>query len=304
MKRILIALPFVFAFGACQENSAAHMTPCQVGDYSHEQVLALKADSYADLEEAALNQLALDLLPCLGSPDPKIRDGLVYESYALWLRANLINDSTKTLLFEGVLSQLNGPDSVDGFTRPFAALDMSELARADRLSAYLTDEQRQNLVQAAARYMSGITDYRGFDDIEGWRHGVAHTADLMLQLSLNPHISNEQILVLRSALVTQIAPQNGHVYIHGEPERLARPILYMARRGAITEENWQVWFETLADPAPYGSWGDVYKSEAGLAKLHNTKAFLNAIYINASETQNENIKALLPAARAALMKLP
>ena len=32
-----------------------------------------------------------------------------------------------------------------------------------------------------------VRDYRGFDAKQGWRHGVAHGADLLLQLSRNRH---------------------------------------------------------------------------------------------------------------------
>ncbi len=304
MRRLFLSTAMVIGLSACQDGPDTKIAPCQIGAYSYEQVLDLLAEKYAGLTPENINQLALDLLPCVGSPDPKIRDQLVYQSYMGWLRNDMLNDETKIKLFENVMTILAGPASADGFARPFAALDMSEIARADRVQPYLSPAQRSVLVQATATYMQGITDYRGYDEAQGWRHGVAHTADLILQLCLNKNISDEQIETLRDALTTQIAPASGHAYIFGESERLARPVFYMARRGAFSQEDWDGWFAALAAPAPYAAWGDVYKSQAGLAKLHNTKAFLGAIYLNANETQNENMRMLLPGARAALINLP
>jgi len=308
MRTLIWFSALAMGLQACSQAPIDKANPtvqeCNVGSYAQADILALKAQKFAGLEEAAINQIAFDMLPCLGHPDPAIRDGLVYESLSGFLRAEQITDATKLKMFDYVLSVLTGSAAEGSYNRPFAALDMSELARADRVNAYLSDAQRDLLVQSTAQYMASITDYRGFVDGEGWRHGVAHTADLILQLSLNPKITDSQLHTLQTALATQIAPTSGHAYIHGEPERMARAVLYIANRGVILDEKWGTWFAKLADPEPMAAWNDVYKSEAGLAKLHNTKAFVSAIYINAAETKNENIKALLAPARAALIKLP
>jgi hypothetical protein len=272
-------------------------------------VLALKNKGYKDVSQDQLGQIALGLVPCLGHKDTDIRDGLVYESYAQFLRGDALSAATKIELFESVLSAFSisedlTDDDPTSFTRPFAALDLSELARADRISAYLSVEQRENLVLATVNYLNTMTDYRGFDDQEGWRHGIAHTADLVLQMTLNPNIGDDQLTRLRTALSAQIAPKSGHAYIHGESERLARPIIYMARRGSFDAQNWHEWAAQLGDPAPLTSWNNAYISEQGLARLHNIKAFLNVIYINANESSNENIKMLYPASRDVLLTLP
>ena len=57
----------------------------------------------------------------------------------------------------------------------------------------MTDEQLQQAVDAAARYLQSVRDYRGFDEREGWRHGVAHGSDLIWQLAVNPRTSKSQL---------------------------------------------------------------------------------------------------------------
>lgn len=306
-KTIHFLLLLALSVGGCSNvtfHSGPKKSACMIGEFTKDEALRVKQAEFGDITPVELNQFALDLLPCVGDPDPEMRDGIVYESLSFLLRNEMLSDETKTQLMTAMMKTLNGPDDKNGFLKPFAALDLSELARADRIEPYLSTEQRSELVVITASYLEGISDYRGFEDDEGWRHGVAHSADIVLQLTLNKNITDAQLADLRDAVGSQIAPLSGHAYIHGESERLARPILYMARRGTISQEQWADWIAPLADPAPFEHWGDVYKSEAGLTKLHNTKAFLNAIYVNASATSDENIKMLETPALTALKQLP
>src|SRR5258705_220852 len=82
----------------------------------------------------------------------------------------------------------------------------------------------------ALQGLLGVTDRRGFDATQGWRHGVAHGADLLLQLGLNPALSAAQLDAIVQAIASQVAPAGEHFYVYGEPERLARPIAYIAKR--------------------------------------------------------------------------
>lgn len=82
-----------------------------------------------------------------------------------------------------------------------------------------------------------MRDYRGFDDRQGWRHGVAHGADLLMQLSLNPAFGKPELTRIRDAVAAQVMPA-GHAYVFGEGERMAAPIVYIARRGVFTEAEW------------------------------------------------------------------
>ena len=311
MKSIfLILLPLSLAVAGCSnitfnnDKVGKKTTACQVGDFSKDDLKRIKQSEFKDVTDEEVNEFALNLLSCVGDPDPEIRDGIVYESLSFLLRNEKLSDATKIKLTTSLLDVLQGPDDKKGFLKPFAALDLSELARADRIRPYLNTEQRASLVSTTATYMRQIDDYRGYDNKVGWRHAVAHTSDIMLQLSLNDNVTIQQLLGLSQALATQVSPDNGHAYIHGESERLARPILYMARRGKLSQLEWDTWFAQIADPAPFKTWNEVFTSEAGLAKLHNTKAFVNAIYVNASASENENLIVLRNSALSVLTKLP
>ena len=250
-------------------------------------------------------RFAIELVECLGDPDSSVRDGIAYEGYVTLLRGKQLREETVRSLRSTMipLLQSSAEDEL-GFRKPFVALALAEVARTDRVEPLFSDEEREHLVSASVNYMSSVSDYRGFDAEEGWRHGVAHTADLLMQLTLNESINQAQLIRIRDAIGAQVAPDGEHFYIYGEPERLARPILFMANRDAFTEQQWIDWFTALSDPTPFDNWRDIYSSQAGLAKLHNTRAFAEAIYVNTVGSERSGLQALAAGALLLLKALP
>lgn len=246
------------------------------------------------------DSLALALLPCLSSTDPALRDGIVYEALSRWLRGNLLSQPTRATLLERLSADLApGVDDPDGVRRPFAALVLSEVARSDRKAAWMTPAQRDALVTRTSDYLRSITDRRGFEAGIGWRHGVAHSADLMLQLVLNPQVDKAQLDRMLAALATQVAPP-GHAYVYGEPDRFARPVLFAAARNLHSDAEWKAWLAGVAAPAPYASWRAAVGTEAGLAKRHDLHVFLLALYAGARDAEDPAMLRLAPMAKALL----
>lgn len=263
--------------------ASADVQGCRPLDLDRGSLLGIRASGFEIEDPARREQFARALLDCLGDPDPTLRDGVAYEGFATLLRGKQLSRDTVRHLRTALLDQLEDREAdASGVRRPFAALVLSEVARADRIEETFSAAERNDLVDRASAYVRGVRDYRGFDADQGWRHGVAHGADLLMQLALNPAVADAQLLEIRSAVAAQIAPPGEHFYIYGEPGRLARPVLFLAQRGAFTEAEWSGWFEALASPAPLESWGDAFASQEGLAKLHNTKAFALAIYTDAT----------------------
>lgn len=292
------ALLLLFASGCA---SAA----CPPASHDQESLTGLRESGFAIAESAARDALAIELLDCLASPDPHLRDRIAYEGIATWLRAGLVSLDARQQMLDALLNTLTRTDiDPDRFHRPFAALSLSELARTDRIAAWLSDAQRERLVAAAADYLQSINDYRGFDDREGWRHGVAHAADVLLQLVLNPAMSDDQTQRILQALASQIAPPGEHFYVFGEPERLARPFVYAALRKTRDLEALQAWLEQVAQPSPLPDWQSAFDSRAGLARRHNVRAFLAAVYVASRDAQDPSITALAPKALALIRGIP
>ncbi|MDZ4692593.1 DUF2785 domain-containing protein [Terricaulis sp.] len=296
MKRLAVAAALL-ALAACATAPALAQSACQPAGYSRAQLDALKAAEWALPDDTARNRLALALTSCLGSPDPTLRDGIAFEGLQHWLRARQLTPETMRMLAADLQTQLGAPDA-QGFRQPFGALVLSEVARADRVEPYLDASTRTRLLDASLAYFTSVRDYRGFDAREGWRHGVAHGADLMLQLSLNPAFGKPELERILDAIAGQVAPDE-HFYIYGESERLARPIIFMAQRGLISEEEWTRWF------AHFPTAGEnMFASQAGLARRHNVNAFLQTIWLNARLSESTADDVLLPGAEAAIRAMP
>ncbi len=265
--------------------------------------MTVLADSGFAIEEAqARNALARELVDCLGHPDPYWRDGIAYEALAGWIRAGRLEP--KTLLdlhvrLSGALAA--GAADRSGFRKSFSALVLASLVEADRDRAFLGDGAVGTLVGVATAWFESIRDYRGFDARTGWRHAIAHGADLLAQLAVHPRTTGDDIDRIIGALETQVAPSSGHFYVHGEPERLALPLLYIAGRNLYTTAQWQDWFAGIAAVPDDGN---LFGSAPALARRHNLQALLLVLYVNASESKDPALRdALLPAVTQTLRLL-
>lgn len=287
MKRILCLLLTTLAIPPIAAGE-----DCPPQGYSREQLLDLRVGGFVLESAEDRDALALALSACLSEPDPAIRDGVVFEGLSTWLRAGQLSPDTTKNLYAILLTQISNVGDTGGFQQPFAALVLSEVARTDRIDPWMTPEMRNELVVTAAGYLENISDYRGFSETEGWRHGVAHGSDLVLQLVLNPNINAGQIAVMMNAVAAQVDPAGAVFYIYGEPGRLARAVFYAYTRGEVDEAFWEGWFERVSNPAPLDSWRAAFTSQAGLAKRHNTIEFLLAMHLNASSIEGEQAKQL------------
>lgn len=277
---------------------------CPPKGYTEPGLQALKKSEFLIADDNQRQILALVLLPCLASPNPVLRDGIAFEALSFWLRKDQLNLSTRQTLLADLQSRIDsGKPDKNGFSAPFSALVLSEVARTDRIKAWMSFEQRNALVNSTANYLAGIRDYRGFDDKQGWRHAVAHSSDLAMQLALNSTLEKGRLDLLLNATTQQIAPTT-HSYIHGESERLLRPVLYIAKRDLHDEREWQAWIDKLVQPAPLAKWEDAFSSSAGLAKRHNLQAFLLLLHVNTLQSENKSWQTLNRLSLEALKKLP
>jgi len=281
--------------------AAPAFAACPPEGQSRESLQALKLLKFTVPDVVERQTLANGLLDCLGDPDPALRDGIAYEALTQWMRADQLDAEGLRALRDRLYAMLAAEDAT-GFAKPFAALTLSEIARTDRIKSWMAPEERAAMVNAAGTFVESVRDYRGYDDTEGWRHGLAHGADWMMQLALNPVLDRAQLDRLLASVATQVVPETPHAYIFGEPGRLARPVLYAAKRGLYTEAEWQAWFTALVPKL--GEASKAYNDSAWLARRHNLMAFLMSVYLDADQSDDVQLKQLKPAVVAALKTVP
>lgn len=298
MKRIWAALGGTVLMtalpGAANANEACAVARPDDGDLK-----AFAARYFVAADNAAIDAL----IACLDNPDSAIRDDFAFALWTQALRGKHLKPDGLRYAMQRLTAILAAPDDSAGFRRPFAVLALSEVARADRVEPFLTETELHGLAATGATYLRGVTDYRGFVEGEGWRHGVAHGADLLMQLALNPRLARADADLLLGAIAAQVAPPGSHAYVHGEARRLARPLLFLARRPDIDDAAWSAWFQTL-HPGDAPRWKAPHSSTEGLAAVHNITAFADAVYVAASESQDPQVRRLAPLAIALLKALP
>ena len=287
---------FMLALGAANLAIAA----CQPDSQIRTDMLAIKEKNWVVEDDARRQALALTLADCLDHPDPVLRDELAFDGLSAWMRGEKLQVATLTTLRTKMLADLQqNTEDEHGFLRPFAILTLAELVRVDRRQPYLSKQERIDIVNAGSNYLTSLQDYRGFDEKDGWRHGIAHSADLMLQLALNPAIEKPQHETMLAAIASQVAPAS-HFYKYGEGARLMTAIYYLAKTPSFTAREWESWFNNLMEqhskPGPY--------NQARLAQRHNLSGFLLPLYYSVRESTDATLKErLLPALREALKKV-
>lgn len=291
--RLMLIVLFILA--------AAPAMACPPPGYDKPALQALKKNGFAVADPARRRELAQALVACLGDPDPELRDGIAFEALSQWMRADAFDAAQMGALRDRLYGLLDGPEG-EGYARPFAALVLSEVARTDRIKPWMSAAERAAMVDKAAAYVEGVRDYRGYDDVQGWRHGVAHGADWLMQLALNPALDRAQADRILAAVAAQAVPASGHAYVFGEPERLARPVLFVAQRGLHSDAEWAAWFAALVPRI--GDAKQAYRNVAWLARRHDLTGLLQNIYLQAGNSQDPKIRTLQPAVLAAIKAIP
>lgn len=280
----------------------APLTGCKPLGMTKAELETLKSNGWVFDNTLKRDAFLLALSECTSATDPAYRDLLAFEAAQGLVRKGDVGPAVLGRLADLFESQLIKPDPT-GVRRPFAALNLAEIARADRVAPFMTAERRRAMITAATAYMRSIKDYRGFDPKTGYRHAVAHAADLLMQLTLNPAMDKAALLEIRDAIGAQVAP-TATSYVTGESERLARPIFFIAQRGLLSAEEWSGWFAALADPGPLKSWDGYHLKSEAIARRHNAQAFLTAVYVSADASDNPAYKPLATASLEAIKKLP
>ena len=282
---------------------AAAQATCPPDGYDIATLRSLRVQHFAVADLGRRQALALGLLACLASPDGEVRDQIGYEAFAYWRIARALDAATWSGVVDELQRRLAAPADAAGVAAPFAALVLAEAVHADRDAPFLDDARRRALLDAALEYFSTVRDYRGFDETTGWRHGVAHGADLLGELALEPAFDAAQLTRILQALAQQVVAHDDHVYVFGESERIAAAAIRVAGRKRMPAAAWKTWIAGIAAPAPFARWPDAYDSLRGFAKRQNTMNFLLALYAGLARSGDAGLRALAPGVGAAMRPL-
>lgn len=226
--------------------------------------------------ESPADELALQLVDCLGSPHPELRDRIGYEVLTYWLRGEHVSNETRRALLTTLSANVrNGADDA-ALLRSFSALVLAELLRSDANDAFMTDAERAVVLSDVTTALEKETDFRGLVHDLGWVHPVAHMSDVLWRLGLHPATTGTDAEAILAALGPKIAP-TATSYAFNESDRMARVVVILIRRSLLAPEVVVEWLAGFESPRTLETWGAAFQSPEGMAELHNTKLFLRAL---------------------------
>ena len=227
---------------------------------------------------------------CLASSNPAIRDDIAFKTLSTSLRSGELSTDQVTMVYNLLIDELN-KQGKSVHHHSFVVLSLAEVARVDRLTPFLNEDKRKQLIDTAIDSLVHVNDYSGFDDDIGYIHQIAHASDLVLQLALNDAIDKASLESLSLALQKAVNPSTLHFYHYGEPDRLVRATVYLMLRESLDLDYWTKWLENAAQP-PQKTWQDAYSNNKGLAALHNTQSFFGRLLLWTADSKNPKLKVI------------
>ena len=219
----------------------------------------------------------------IGSPDPQLRDELIYSAFARWIyRDGLLTGQQMLSLLETMLDDRHmffhmgetNNDSV--FTRAFSVLVLPLLLNVHRRMPYLTLLNITTVKKELIRFLDEEQDRRGFVVGKGWAHAIAHAADALDELVMCKEMTRSDLLDVLY-VVGRVVCDSHQVFTHGEEERLGTVLLSIIERHALPDEDICLWIESFSDPVLA-----VQQQPAKMYIRANAKNFLQSLYFRLS----------------------
>lgn len=202
----------------------------------------------ARLQENALysvgNSLLTNMLDNIGALDSKLRDQLIYSSFAEWIGNNVITNEQVVWLTTQVrqrnllFKQIYEPQNDAVYTRTFTALLLTSLIARDAQSPFMTAEMRTHLFEDATQYLQLEKDLRGLTE-HGWAHAFGHGGDLLYYVCYHPKFPTRLIQQALAGIYHGIMLPSG--FTAGEGSRLDNCLVALLAQDRITESQLLNW---------------------------------------------------------------
>jgi hypothetical protein len=243
--------------------------------------ISVAQNDYQVPDGHTLENLTEIIFSYLGSTDPELRDDIAYIVYANWLKRQMFSSDVIRSHVDKLLANLDkGIGDVESdtvFLRAFSILLLAEIVHNDNKQPLLDRSYVKKIFEKGIWYLGTEKDPRGYVQVKGWAHALAHTADLMLVLARNRTINAGDLWSMLSTISYKIIHSTNYIYIHGEDERLAAAVVEILRRDAVSLNQLEAWARSFT--APDGKdWIHASTDEARNFAFQNTRNLLRSIY--------------------------
>lgn len=241
------------------------------------QLQVIAANEYRVPDGVDYWQVSQGMLAHIGTIDPELRDDLIYTTFAKWARAGLYTPDQYRTILNTALDQnhvflgLGERDTDSVFTRSFAILLAVLPIYHHRLTPIFMQHEIRTTLDTVLGYFAHEVDLRGYVEVKGWAHAVAHTADLLDEFAQCEEIDRDGLLNILNALKAKLLAADV-VFVAEEDERLAYATLSLFGRGVLLERDLEPWIKSFAPIDRVGEWR---------TRHINVKHFLRSLYFQA-----------------------
>ena len=243
--------------------------------------VSIAQNDYRVPADHTLDNLTEIIFSYLSSTDPELRDDIAYIVYANWLKRHMFSSDVIRSHVDKLLANLDKgigeAESDTVFLRAFSILLLAEIVHNDNKQPLLDRNYVKKILEKGIWYLGAEKDPRGYVQVKGWAHALAHTADLMLVLARNRFIDAGDLWSVLATISNKMIHSTNHIYVHGEDERLAAAVVEILRRDAISLNQVDAWSNSLLKPDGK-DWIRASMDEGRNFAFQNTRNLLRSIY--------------------------
>lgn len=260
---------------------------------------AVHDDDFRVPGQLPLADLTAELTELLGDTDPHMRDDVALPVLTTWIERGVYDDLLAGLgdgMAAGLRVGLEEPGGDAVFRRSFSALVLARCIARDNERPLVPGGTVLGWGDRVATWLLAERDLRGYVPGKGWAHAVAHGADAVGVLARSPHFGAAELTVLLDVVGERVTLPVEHLFVDGEPDRLALATVEVLRRDRVPFDIVESWLDNLMESG---------QSHAGATSPHRDPhpdagrldAFLRALYLQLA------LGARPPGVRADLLLL-
>ena len=147
-----------------------------------EKLQVIKNNNY-ETTDSNYYEITKEMLNYIGSPDPELRDDLIYLILSDWIIKGVYTpEQLREILKiafddQHLFYKIGEVESDSVFTRSFSVLLIPLILITHRKNNILSKNELQDVYNKVIKYVREEKDLRGFIENKGWAYSVAHGAD-------------------------------------------------------------------------------------------------------------------------------
>lgn len=253
----------------------------EMKEMTNEQLTIQKADEI-------INQM----LNNIGSTDAELRDSLIYSTFAEWIDKDYLTAQQLLYILEKCLDQehlyhqIGEMHSDSVFTRSFSSLVIAVILYKDMEINFLNQRVVLHVFGQSLSYLRQENDVRGYVEVKGWAHSIAHGADMLVACIKHRFFGAELFEDALDALHQCLF--KGTVYVDDEDKRLIYMIDALMDKG-MGEDRLEQWIINVNKELE-----DIHKREGRSRHLYKTRTnvlnFLKTLYFRLGCNNDRNLQ--------------